>query len=194
MVRSKYTKDQHAYVELYNGDMFDVLHPEFNDFIIHAAARGLSGRARFAAQSKIHYYVSTHSCLVATILRELGGNAKEGLLHDISEFVLEDVCGTIKPFLTEYLYLDNLIYRAAAQYADLPPKLSVLCHRADKIAMYMEAELQVPSGGKTFDSYKKYQDDVLYFKRKGFGVRLEDSQTAYSNFMHMWKRCKRGEI
>ncbi len=79
-------------------------------------AHALSNKCRFTGHCSPFYSVAQHSVLVAMTMFNHGLKyAREGLMHDAAEYILPDVAAPIKPFLPEYLELEERVENVIAQ-------------------------------------------------------------------------------
>lgn len=74
-------------IQLYSGRVFYPLTPRVEDFTIMDVAHGLSGQGRWANHTKVPFYVTQHSVIMARIFIKLGmvQEAKEALMHEVEE-------------------------------------------------------------------------------------------------------------
>lgn len=79
-----------------SGKVVDILNPKAEDIDIRDIACGLSKQCRYNGQIPYFYSVAEHSIRVSLTLRESGGPALAGLLHDASEAYIGDVVRPLK--------------------------------------------------------------------------------------------------
>ena len=140
-----------AWQRMLSGRRLDLLDPSPLDIEIEDIAHGLARVARWNGQTdgEHAFSVAQHSLLVETIVGEIEPTLDArfrlaGLIHDAPEYVIGDL---ISPFKAA-LALDYRAFEAkllAAIHvrfglpAELPPHITKLIKRADKIAAYYEA-------------------------------------------------------
>lgn len=175
------------YIETYNGKQFHYRKPEFD---IKDICWALSGIPRFAARSKFDYWVANHSVLVAKLCLKLGGNPREGLAHDMPEAFWMDLPSPAKAMVADYKKEEKTTYKHIAAWAGLPPKLSPITEHADILALFLEADILMPSRGVIFKDYEKYHQEVLHMKAAGIAPVLTDRRTAYEDLLRWWKKSE----
>jgi 5'-deoxynucleotidase YfbR-like HD superfamily hydrolase len=140
-----------AWQRMLSGRRLDLLDPSPLDIEISDIAHGLARVARWNGQTdgEHAFSVAEHSLLVENIVGEIEPALDRkfrlaALIHDAPEYVIGDL---ISPFKAA-LALDYRAFEArllAAIHlrfglpAELPPKVTGLIKRADKIAAYYEA-------------------------------------------------------
>lgn len=87
------------YIQTVSGRRFNPLAPDPAEVEIGDIARALSNQCRFGGNCRRFYSVGQHSCLVADLVGERGGDAGDqlwALLHDASEAYLVDLPHPLK--------------------------------------------------------------------------------------------------
>lgn len=134
------------YIETCSGRKLHLARPSFDiDEIAHA----LSNSCRFAGHCATFYSVAEHSVLVACIMDVMGwGDPLEGLLHDGTESVLPDIPAPVKGLLPDYRRVEQQLEVALRTQFGLPVGMTDGAKRADWCALYLEASLLMPTGGR----------------------------------------------
>jgi uncharacterized protein len=140
-----------AWQRMLSGRRLDLLDPSPFDIEIADIAHGLARVARWNGQTKgAHAFsVAQHSILVEAIASALWPNRSPqfwmaALLHDAPEYVVGDLISPFKAAMGQgYKAFEERIQRAVhirfGLPADLPPAMTQLIKKADKIAAYYEA-------------------------------------------------------
>ena len=87
------------YIQTVSGRRFNPLEPDPDEIDIGDIARALSNQCRFGGNCRRFYSVANHSCLVADLVAERGGDVGAqlwALLHDASEAYLVDLPHPLK--------------------------------------------------------------------------------------------------
>ncbi len=145
------TPPARAWQRMLSGRRLDLLDPSPFDIEIADIAHGLARVARWNGQTKgAHAFsVAQHSVLVEAIASALRPNAPAqarmaALLHDAPEYVVGDLISPFKAAMgAGYKAFEERIQRAVhirfGLPAQLPPGMTQLIKKADKIAAYFEA-------------------------------------------------------
>lgn len=91
-------------IKLLSGGHFDFLDMEQSSYTIEDIAHNLSRICRFNGSIEKHYSVAHHSVIVSHIVPEK--YALSGLLHDMSEAFVGDLCSPLKQLMKEYKKLE----------------------------------------------------------------------------------------
>lgn len=135
-----------TYKETYKGRRFYPVAPVFD---LDEIAHSLSLTCRFSGACKRFYSVAEHSVFVADIMEMLGlGDPREGLLHDGVESVLADIASPIKSLLPDYKRLEKSLDGALRKQFELPEEATEGCKTADWIALCIEAQELMATGGQ----------------------------------------------
>jgi hypothetical protein len=160
-----YKGEAKSFIELCTGDLFYPGNPTFN---IVAIANALAKNCRFNGHSGIMYTVGQHSLMVAEIMRrmrvDLGDpeiGPLEGLMHDATEAYLTDVPAPFKQFLPDFKQVDGAWEKALRHDYMLPVSKSKACAEADWIALFIEADVFMPSHGTIFVDPAGYREHAL---------------------------------
>ncbi|MEW5737897.1 MAG: hypothetical protein AB1938_03165 [Myxococcota bacterium] len=134
-------------IQTASGRWVDPLAPEPESLVIEDVAHALSQLARFGGHARLSdegysWTVALHSVEVARRL-ERAGHAREvvrcGLMHDATEAYLVDVPRPVKKRLTDYLALEDALWRAVARRFSLPEAIPPAVHEADTQQLHVEA-------------------------------------------------------
>lgn len=111
------------WIETFTGKKFFFLDPKPNQFDIRDIAHALAYTCRYTGHSKRFYSVAEHSVLVSY----LAADPLTGLLHDGSEAYITDIASPIKPYISNYKDLEDMIMgRMSAVFGfqyPLPPDI-----------------------------------------------------------------------
>ncbi len=91
--------DAGPFIQTVSGRRFNPFAPDLDEIEISDIAIALSHQCRFGGHCRVFYSVAQHSCLVADLVAERGGDAEAtlwGLLHDASEAYLVDLPHPLK--------------------------------------------------------------------------------------------------
>jgi len=131
--------DKGAWIQTCSGKKFFPLDPKMEDIDLESVAHSLSMQCRFTGHSKFHYSIAQHSVLVSYLCDS--ADAKHGLLHDATEFVLNDIPTPLKKLPQFSFYkeaekkLQRIIYEKFGLSPDEPPSVK----KADLLALATEA-------------------------------------------------------
>ena len=144
-------KPQRAWQRMLSGRRLDLLDPSPLDIEIEDIAHGLARVARWNGQTEgAHAFsVAEHCLLVESIAGALDPKLPRSLrlaalMHDAPEYVIGDLISPFKAALS----LDYRAFEARLLAAihlrfglpvELPPRVTILIKRADRIAAYYEA-------------------------------------------------------
>jgi hypothetical protein len=135
------------YLELSSGRRFYVTSTD--TFDAEETAHALSLQCRYGGHSKHFFSVAQHTLLVAAIMRHFDlGDPFEGQHHDDTESILIDMPSPVKAVLPEYKTLEKSLDARIRKFWKLPATITEGCKRADYIALYVEAAVLIPSGGR----------------------------------------------
>lgn len=196
-----------ASIEIRNGLFFDVFAPDASLLTAERMAHPLSNQCRFSGNTDRHYSVAEHSVHVS-IMAEKDATAKglgktaslrvarQGLVHDGSESVLQDVPSPIKKELPEYKRIENPIQESIYRAHGVPVTMSPLVHEADmrmclteKVAFLGPEGLDRPEWTPLSAHYKPYRYSFLpeWLDRLLF-------RTTYYNAHGITARCPVADI
>lgn len=165
---SSFAYEGEPYVFTSTGRRFYLNAPEFYiDDIAHA----LCNNVRFNGHIKFPYSIGQHSMLVTDIADLLAETEDkqlclEALLHDSTEAYLSDIPAPFKQLLPDWRAIDAHLESAMRYQFGLPQERHPLVTKADWLALFMEAELLLPSG--VADAFKDPHDlreealDMMY--------------------------------
>lgn len=88
------------------------------------------------------YSGAEHSCDVAWVVKQLGGNRAQqfaGLMHDTPEYGLSDIAAPFKRELGNYYAKEALIWKRIAAKYGIEEKLPDIVKQADWICLFLEA-------------------------------------------------------
>lgn len=110
------------YIYLHSGTKFYIANPKSEDIHIEDVAHSLSRLIRYTGHIDRFYTVGEHSILCAKLAEELGCSVKMQmycLLHDVSEFAVNDLNSIVKKYVTGYKELEQKIMDATWDFAGL---------------------------------------------------------------------------
>lgn len=117
-----------SWIQVNSGKRFYVLDPRPEDVDINDIAHALSNLARFTGHGDRFYSVGEHSIRCARIARLLGWTPLQQLyclLHDGSEYAVNDVARPLKQYLDDYKEIEDKVMLAIWDSLDVPrPTLS----------------------------------------------------------------------
>ncbi len=115
-----------------------------NDQIdINNISHCLSMLCRWSGHIPRFYCVADHCVQVSLIIEEMGGSVEEqlqGLLHDASEHICQDIASPIKRHLPEYKEFEESVQSAIAKAFDLEYPFANIVHEADLKSLLNEAQ------------------------------------------------------
>lgn len=127
---------QNPYIVTYTGKKVYFLNPTPDMIDIGDIAHALSNLCRFGGHTGKFYSVAQHSVYVSHFSKD----KLSGLLHDATEAYLVDIPKPIKGFLTNYVDIENNLYKAIALKFGLPQELPEDVHAADTRMLFTEKE------------------------------------------------------
>ena len=136
-------------------DDFDVFAPVID---IEDIAHGLSNLCRYNGQSKTFYNVADHSIMVCKLM----GGSLEGLLHDATEAYMSDVSAPIKQLLPDWSRIDQALEQAVRAHWHLPAQKTQSCEKADRVALFIEAEQIIRNKGRHFIDPHAHRETARY--------------------------------
>lgn len=131
------------WIETFTGKEFYFLDPTPDSIDIRDIAHSLAFCCRFTGHSKRFYSVAEHSILVSY----LANDPLAGLLHDASEAYITDIASPIKPYLSNYKELEDMLMgRIASKFGfDYPFDPDI--KDCDATQLKTEAKYLLKSGG-----------------------------------------------
>jgi len=129
------------WIQTYTGRKFYPLDPYTEDVCLEDIAHSLAHQCRYTGHCNYFYSVAQHSVLVAQTIEKWGYDKKTalcGLMHDASEAYIVDVPRPIKPFLTNYIQLEEKTMNVIKLRFDLPMKFDECVKRADSTLLNTE--------------------------------------------------------
>ena len=123
---------------------FDILRPRGDQILIGDICHALSNICRYTGHIRYFYSILQHSMQVALWIKHLGGSKIQqfnGLLHDGSEFVCNDLSSPLKKNLKVYQQIEDLVQMVIANKFDLPYPFPDIVHEADILARKFEANV-----------------------------------------------------
>jgi hypothetical protein len=126
--------NREAVATMFSGRQVHLFEPRVEEINVLDMAKGLSGIARYNAQTIKPYWVGDHSVLVARIFLQQGQRelAKYGLFHDGAEYIFHDVIHPLKymPEMKLYKKLEKngqrIIYKAFGLGEEEPAEVKAL--------------------------------------------------------------------
>lgn len=137
------TKKLEPWIETYTGRHFYFLNPELNQIAIEDIAHSLAFTCRYTGHSNRFYSVAEHSVLVSY----LASNPLAGLLHDASEAYITDIASPIKPYLSNYKNLEDMLMGKIATRFGFDYPLDEDIKDCDNTQLKTEAKHLLRSGG-----------------------------------------------
>lgn len=131
------------WIETFTGKEFYFLDPTPDAIDIRDIAHSLAFTCRYTGHSKRFYSVAEHSILVSY----LANDPLAGLLHDASEAYITDIASPIKPYLSNYKELEDMLMgRIASKFGfDYPFDPDI--KDCDATQLKTEAKYLLKSGG-----------------------------------------------
>lgn len=142
------------WVQVFCGTAMWPMDPRPDEINIIDIANSLSKQCRFTGHCLDFYSVGEHSvrvsvaienALAPNVLRdELSWSSSClaslcGLLHDASEFVLSDISRPVKPYLSNYVQIEEDVMEAVAGKFGLPWPMPAIVKRMDNTLLATEA-------------------------------------------------------
>ena len=144
------------FIETFSGKRVYFMDPEPNDFDILDIAHALSNNCRWTGHCRYFMSVAEHSVAVSKLCTD----PLAGLLHDASEAYLTDVAKPIKPFLENYMAIEDRIMRAISKKFKFQYPLVQSVKDADNQQLSTEAHYLVPSHGNHWSWARWSRDGV----------------------------------
>lgn len=121
-------------------------------FDAESIGHALGMLCRFNGNTSQFYSVADHSMLVADLMRRVtGGDPFEGLMHDAAEAYLSDIPTPFKRLLPDWQKFEQQVEEPLRAWAQLPKVKTLECEKADKIALFIEAQSLIPEAGEDFE-------------------------------------------
>lgn len=117
------------WIQTFSGKAFHPLNPKVEEVCIEDIAHALSQQCRYTGHTHDFYSVAEHSIYVAMVLPT--PYKLWGLLHDASEAYVADIARPLKPYLTNYLTIEETIMRIIAEKFHLDWPIPKIVHAAD---------------------------------------------------------------
>ena len=137
------TKKLAPWIETYTGRHFYFLNPEQDQIAIEDIAHSLAFTCRYTGHSNRFYSVAEHSILVSY----LASDPLAGLLHDASEAYITDIASPIKPYLSNYKELEDMLMTRIAERFGFDYPLDEDIKDCDNTQLKTEAKHLLRSGG-----------------------------------------------
>lgn len=137
------TKKLAPWIETYTGRHFYFLNPEQDQIAIEDIAHSLAFTCRYTGHSNRFYSVAEHSILVSY----LASDPLAGLLHDASEAYITDIASPIKPYLSNYKELEDMLMARIAKRFGFDYPLDEDIKDCDNTQLKTEAKHLLRSGG-----------------------------------------------
>jgi hypothetical protein len=153
-----------------NGRRFYFDRPEFR---IEEIAWHTSHQCRYTGGVKFFYSVLQHMLMCSYLTK---GDPLEAMIHDGVEFALNDVNSPAKHgYLQDYVALEKRLYLPMAQQFGIPVEMTHEAHDADAEALIIEADILLPSRGRSFMLYRQYK----YALDLGMGHMIQELPPAF---------------
>ena len=101
------------WIQTVSGKQFWPLDPRPDEIDIYDIGHSLSYMCRFNGHCIRYYSVSEHSYNVSSLLDD--EDKAWGLLHDATEAFLADITRPVKPYLTNYIEIENNLMKSIAE-------------------------------------------------------------------------------
>lgn len=156
-----YTADD-CFITTITGGKFYLDAPDFTD--ITAIGHALAMKVRFNGHCSKFYSIAEHSINVAQLMDKLEtGDPFEGLMHDVTEAFLPDVCAPYKQKFREMAKFDKGLDALAREVYGLPKTISIECKRADIMMCFIEAYWLSPYKGEEYKDAWNLRPRALEF-------------------------------
>jgi hypothetical protein len=148
---------------------------------------------RYGGHCSKFYSVAEHSVLVAKLMDFYTGDGFEGLMHDASEAYLSDVPSPIKKILPDWGKIEDRVDKAMRYNYELPYKKTPVCDHCDKVALLIEAQDLIPSGGRGegwddyAGEYARQSADQLYGTFKVKCLTPKQAELDWLSTYHAYK-------
>lgn len=113
-----------SWVATYTGQVVDLANPQPESIKIEDIAHALSQICRYTGHTKEFYSVGYHTLLAYETAKKHGFDDRILLLilmHDFSEYVLNDISRPLKDLLPEYVILENRMMDCIYKAFDVEP-------------------------------------------------------------------------
>ena len=165
------------FIETFTGKEFHFLDPTHEQIDIRDIAHSLAYTCRYTGHSRKFYSVAEHSILVSY----LATDPLAGLLHDASEAYITDIASPIKPHLSNYKELEDMIMGRIASKFGFDYPLDPDIKDCDSTQLKTEAKHLLRSGG--------YPWAHLYPTRRPHGITPNcwSPEEAEAKFLERFK-------
>lgn len=130
------------FIQLIDGERFDIIDPQPEMFDIEHVAHALSMINRYSGHTIRPYSVCEHSVHVAKVVQLLGGTPLEqleGLMHDRAEAYIGDITSPLKRWLGDSVVrVEERIEEVSAPVFGVGYPTSEIVRRADRIMLWNE--------------------------------------------------------
>lgn len=134
-------------------------------------AHSMAQTARYRGHADQFYSVAEHSVLVAGLMREVvGGDPREGILHDAAESVLPDVSAPFKQLLPDLRREEKLLDADIRRHFGLCAHKSRECAAADWLALFIEAAQIIPERGLDFVDPYNLREQAMDLREGGWSI------------------------
>lgn len=160
---------------------------------INAIAHALGQTARYRGNADEFYSVAEHSVLVSLLMEEIvGGDPKEGLLHDATESVMPDVSAPFKQLFPDLRRTDKALETSLRSHFGLQPEKSQEATKADWLALFIEAAQILPERGADFaDPYNLRREALKLREKDGWRIGCVDWRDAKEIFLDRWREVSK---
>lgn len=177
------------WIETASGLNIDPLNPDPEKICLEDIARALSQICRFSGHSKRFYSVAEHSLHVAWWLDASGEHppvVRAGLMHDAAEAYLGDLSSPLKKdeAFAEFRNAEDALMGVIEERYRL--KFSPVVFEADLVLLWCEADVLMPSRGKTWYFYEKIGKQIIE-NNQGVIARIrENADMSISEIRRDW--------
>ena len=166
------------WIETYRGISFWPLDVQVNEIDLEDIAHSLSQQCRFNGHTKYFFSVAQHSLNVAALIRDVEKAGPKvqlmGLLHDASEAYICDIPRPVKPFLTNYMTIEDEVMNKIWEHFKLAPTSEEL-----KIVKNYDNVCLAEEGCKLMPNLTHWAEKSLY----GVDLRQKDILEVKQEFI-----------
>lgn len=130
------------YICTSSGTIFYPFDPQRDHVHINDIAHSLSMKCRWNGHCHYFYSVAQHCLEVAEFVKLWGGTPEQqlqGLMHDAAEAYCVDMPTPLKAGFPDFIKVENRISEVIGERYHYDPIMDPLVHKADKVALYIEA-------------------------------------------------------
>ena len=198
-------------IELHSGVMFDPLHPDPEKILLEDIEYSLMQQCRFSGHTSRFYSVVEHCLFVAEIVERYSVGSADNvilaaLMHDATEAYMVDLPTPLKTssVCDGYKEAEDRLLGIIASRFGFPFPLPDVVKLADAAALWLEASVLLPSGGRTWSNYESIgqhfinnHSDMLHFIQDGgqcqrakaslFRAKVSDLVVNWKGDVYTWR-------